>query len=343
MRVAVIGHSSLNIAPAVAADLAMRGFEVAWWPAPTEVTARGGLEVREGHLLDAGRNGFAPVRPAGSPAAALAGADAAVIDIPAADLLPQVSAFADALPAGALVHLQSHGYWPASRLGAAMPGRGVVFADSSAPTHAAAYAEGTVTAHARRRGLRFACVGGQAIATLEKLYPGAQAADNALETGLESINLMIHPGATLANLAALDRAATAGAGFAFYGEGNTESAACLAEALDAERAAVCAAWGVRWRSLRDTIGALYGARGNTLREAISDCPFYAGLGALPARAPAGWARTDLPFALAPLVRLAGARSVAVPLHRAVLTVLGTVFDLDPWAYAPTLNDLGVKP
>ena len=243
MRVAVIGHSSLNIAPAVAADLALRGFEVAWWPAPAVVAARGGLEVRQGELFDAGRSGFAPVAAPGSAAAALAGAEAVVVDIPAAELLPQVSAIAESLPRGVPVHLQSHGYWPASRLGAALSGRGMVFADSSAPTHAAAYAEGIVTAHARRRGLRFACVGGEALATLGLLYPDAQAAGNALETGLESINLMVHPGATLVNLAAFDRAAEAGTGFAFYGEGNTESAARLATALDAERGAVCTAWG----------------------------------------------------------------------------------------------------
>ena len=342
MRVAVIGHSSLNIAPAVAADLALRGFEVAWWPAPAVVAARGGLEVRQGELFDAGRSGFAPVAAPGSAAAALAGAEAVVVDIPAAELLPQVSALAESLPPGVPVHLQSHGYWPASRLGAALSGRGMVFADSSAPTHAAAYAEGIVTAHARRRGLRFACVGGEALATLGLLYPDAQAAGNALETGLESINLMVHPGATLVNLAAFDRAAEAGTGFAFYGEGNTESAARLATALDAERGAVCTAWGVRRRSLRDTLVALYGAPGSTLREAITGCSFYAGLGALPARAPEGWARTDLRYALAPFLRLADAVAVAVPLHRAVLTLLATVFDLDPWAGAPTLHDLGVS-
>ena len=89
--------------------------------------------------------------------------------------------------------------------------------------------------------------------------------------------------------------------------------------------------------------ALYGAHGSTLREAIANCAFYAGLGALPAGAPAGWARTDLPHALVPLLRLAEARAVEVPLHRAVLAVLGTAFDLDPSAGAPTLHDLGVKP
>lgn len=183
MRVAVIGHSSLNIAPAVAADLGLRGFEVAWWPAPTAV------------------------------AATLAGAEAVVIDIPATELLPRMSAIVESLPTGALVHVQSHGYWPAARLGTAFPGRGIVFADSSAPTHAAAYAEGVVTAHARRRGLRFACVGGAALATLRLLYPGA----------------------TLANLAAFDRAAEAGTGFAFYGEGNTETAAPPAAASTRRR------------------------------------------------------------------------------------------------------------
>ena len=349
MKVAVIGHSGLNIAPAVCADLALRGFDVAWWPAPAMVGERGGIEVRQGHLLDAARDGFAPIRACADAAAALTGAEAIIVDSPATQLLPLVAGFAKRIEPGALLHAQSHGYWPASRLAVAFAGHDIRFADSSAPTHAAAYSDGVVTAHARRHGLRFATTGApqqfaqSSMALLGALYPGAAAAAGLLETGLESINLMIHPGATLANLGAFDRAAAVGSGFSFYGEGNTETATRLAETLDAERGAVCTAWGVRHQTLLETLGVLYGARGHTLREAIASCGFYAGLGALPARAPQGWAGTDLPYALVPLIRLAQARGVDVPLHRAAVAALSAAFNLDPWAAAPSLHDLGVTP
>ena len=340
MQVAVIGHSDLDIAPAVAADLALGGHDVAWWPAPEAVRSRGGIDVRD----DAqGQARFAGLRTPATAAEALAGAAAVVLDIPAGRLLQEMEALASFVPAGTLVHAQSHGYWPASRLAAAFGGRGWLLADSSGPTHAAALRGAALDMHARRRNLRFSSIGGDTLPVLRGLYDSAQAADAPLETGLESLNLMVHPGATIANLAALDRAEAAGTGFGFYAEGNTPAAARLAEALDAERAAVCRAWGVRHRSLRESLAVIYGATGATLREAIANCPFYARLGALPSAAPRRWARTDLPFALVPLVRLAEARGVATPMHRAAIAVLGTAFDIDPWPEAPTLRQLGVHP
>jgi hypothetical protein len=341
VRVAIIGHSALNIAPCVAADLALRGFEVAWWPAPAAVRAAGGIAVSGGVLLDAGRDGHAPVRAASSAEEAVAEAEAVIADLPPPDLLPALGPLLHAMPRGAVLHPQSHGYWPALRL--ARHAAHLILTDSGAPTHAGALDGATLVPHARRRGLRFSALGGDPMPALERLYPGAERAESALETGLEGINLMVHPGATLANLGALDRAAATGTGFAFYEEGNTGAAARIAEALDTERGAVCRAHGVRHRTLSDTLAALYGATGRTVRDAIASCPFYAALGPLPARAPEGWAGVDLPFALVPLIRLAEARRVAVPVHRGVIAVLSAAFGLDPWPNAPTLDDLMLEP
>jgi opine dehydrogenase len=281
------------------------------------------------------------VRAASSAEDAVAGAEAVIADVPPPDLPATVGPLVLRMRGGAVLHPQSHGYWPALRL--SRRAAHVVLTDSSAPTHAGALEGATLIPHARRRGLRFSAIGGDPMPVLDRLYPGAERAASALETGLEGINLMVHPGATVGNLGALDRAAAAGAGFAFYGEGNTDAAARLAEALDEERGAVCRAHGVRHRTLPATLAALYGATGRTVREAVASCPFYAALGPLPARAPEGWARVDLPFALVPLVRLAEARGIAVPVHRGVVAVLSAAFGLDPWPAAPTLDDLGVTP
>lgn len=343
MKVAVIGHSDLNIAPAVAADLALRGLDVAWWPASEAVRACGGLQVINGALLEGGQDGFAPLRTPATAAEALVGVGAVVTDVAARTLLLDVEAIAHLVPAGTLVHAQSHGYWPAARLCSAFRHRGWVFTDSSGPTHAAALRGAVLEVHARRRNLRFSSIGGDALPGLQTLYGAAEPAGSPLETGLESLNLMVHPGATIANLAALDRAAAGQIGFGFYTEGNTASAARLAEALDAERELVCRAWGVRYRSLRESLAVIYGATGETLQQAIANCPFYAGLGALPAVAPRRWAETDLPFAVVPLIRLAEARGVAVPMHRAAVAVLAAAFELNPFHEAPTLRNLGVFP
>jgi len=341
MRVAVIGHSDLNIAPAVAADLALRGLDVAWWPAPAAVRACGGVQLRNGALPETGRAGLATMRTPATAAEALEGVSAVVTDIPPRRLLQEVEALAHLVPAGALVHAQSHGYWPALRLASAFGDRGWVLADSSGPTHAAGLTGAVLEIHARRRNLRFSSIGGEALPALQTLYGAAALADSSLETGLESLNLMVHPGATIANLAALDRAAAADSGFGFYAEGNTPVAARLAESLDKERGQVCRAWGVRHQSLRESLAVIYGATGETLQQSIANCPFYARLGPLPAAAPRRWAETDLPFALVPFIRLAEARDLAVPMHRAAVAVLGAAFELDPWPDAPTLRNLGV--
>ncbi len=340
MKIAVLGHSPLNIAPTVAADLSLRGFDVAWWPAPLAVRQTGCIEVRGGELLDAGRSATARITTPDSAAELLSNADAVIVDIPTDKLLGCLSEVAQHLRPGTLVHVQSHGYWPASRLAHALGERGLVFADSSAPTHAGALDAGVLAVHARRRGLRFACIGGQALASLQTLYPGAELAAAPLETGLEGLNLMVHPAATIANMGALDRAAAGGMGFGFYAEGNTVSAARIAQALDSERGEVCRAWGIRHRSLPDTLREVYGARGDTLCDLITHCPFYASLGALPAGAPAGWARIDLPYALVPLIGLAQARQVPVPMHQAAVAMLSCGLDLEAWAQAPTPMEIG---
>ena len=339
MRVAVLGHSALNIAPAVAADLALRGWEVAWWPAPPEVWEGGGIQVRGGHAhLDAEAGDFARVRPAASAEAALAEARVVITDIPPERLVAEVGAVAPAIRPGALLHVQSHGYWPALRLAAALRRRDIILTDSSAPTHAAGFRQGLLVPHWRRQGLRFSAVQGDPMALLRQLYPGAEAAGSALETGLEGINLMVHPALSLLNIAAFERAGEAGQGFGFYAEGNTASTGMLAAALDAERGAICLALGVRHRTLPQALAAMYGARGDDPLEAVATCAFYQGLGALPADSWRRWAVQDLPFAIMPLLRLAERAGVQAPVHTAIAAIHGIL--LGQAAGAPELGWLG---
>ena len=91
MKVAVLGHSPLNIAPTVAADLALRGLEVAWWPAPAAVRQTGHIEVRQGQWLDAACSGHAPVSTPDHAADLLSHADAVIVDIPMDKLVQEMS------------------------------------------------------------------------------------------------------------------------------------------------------------------------------------------------------------------------------------------------------------
>jgi opine dehydrogenase len=318
MKIAILGNSPLNIGIACAAELAAMGHEV-----------HVALSALPGAVEIAGQGRW-PLHP-GTAKSALHDADFAVIDIPPPDLLAVLEPHLADLSRVPVVHVNSHGYWPALRLGTAMLRaglRGFCITDAGAPTHAAGFDGAVVTPHARRTGLRFAAFPQRRIAEamplLRLLAPDGQAAASPIASGLDGINLMVHPSLALVNLGWFDRAAVAGERVAFYGAGNTQSAAALAEALDAERGAICAAWGVPHRSLPETIRALYGAAGEGVLETVRNCPFYAGLAPQEPMLWRRWLAVDVPFALRPAAALAQAVGVAAPLHAGLAAIFDAV-------------------
>jgi hypothetical protein len=333
MIVAVLGNSPLNIGVASAADLAAAGHEVR--VALADLPAR----VR---IADAGEVALRPM-----PAeAALDGADLVVVDIPPRDLLRVLAPHLPALARVPAVHVNSHGYWPALRLGSAMRRArlaGFCITDAGAPTHAAAFDGRRLTPHARRAGLRVAAFPQSrlpaALPAIRALAPDATAAEHAIATGLEGINLIIHPALALVNAGWFDRAAASGERVRFYGEGNTASAAALATALDAERGAICRAFDAAHRPLPTMLGALYGATGADAREAVAGTPFYRGLAPQDPDLWRRWLAQDVPFALRPAAALAGLGGVAAPLHAGLAAVFDAI--LGGTGTPLTLADLGL--
>ncbi|MBY0329440.1 MAG: NAD/NADP octopine/nopaline dehydrogenase family protein [Acetobacteraceae bacterium] len=333
MIVAVLGNSPLNIGAACAAELARAGHAV-----------RVALSALPPQLEVAG-HGAVTLRP--MPAeAAIAGADLVVVDIPPADLLPVLAPYLGGLARAGAVHVNSHGYWPALRLATAMRRAGLdgfCITDAGAPTHAAGLDGARLTPHARRTGLRIAAAPMHrleaALPLLRALVPDATPAAGPLATGLEGINLVVHPALALVNLGWFDRAAAAGERVRFYGEGNTASAAALATALDAERAAICAAWGLPHRSLPAMLAALYGATGEDALSAVATCPFYRGLAPQDPLLWRRWLATDVPYGLKPAAALAAARGVPAPLHAGLAAVFDAV--LGGTGAPLTLEGLGI--
>ena len=331
--VAILGNSPLNIGAACAAELALAGHDVRL--AMAEVPAR---------LAVAG-HGTVTLRPMEAEQA-LDGAALVVVDIPPPALLDSLRPHFAALARATAVHVNSHGYWPALRLGAAMRRAGwsdFCITDAGAPTHAAGFDGATLTPHARRTGLRVAACPMERLAAalplIRTLVPDADAAAGPIATGLDGINLMVHPALALVNLGWFDRAAARGERVRFYGEGNTPSAAAVAEALDAERGAICAAWGVPHRPLDQTIAALYGATGRGALETVRNCPFYAGLAPQDPLLWRRWLAVDVPYALRPAAALGAARGIATPLHAGLAAIFDAV--LGGTSPALTLHDLGL--
>lgn len=354
--VAVIGNSSLNIGFAVAADLSLAGHEVrlAHWPdradALDPVRSRGGFEVQGNPTeLVSGKLGHArPTMITTDVGAALRGADVILLDVEPAELEARFATLLPDLVDGQIVHVNMHGGWPALRLAPllrAVGKGGVTITEGAAPTMAAGHADGIVVPHALRRHLGIAAFPADRIEPsllrLRALYPTLEASLNVLQTGFETMNLLVHPGITLFSVSEYDRAEARGEPVRFYVAGNSPHTGRFAEAQDAERQPICTAYGVPFRSLREHIGRYYDAEAPSVHEAILGAGFYQNLPPLPAGTWRKWLSIDMPLSHVPFVAFAELAGIAAPLHRAMIAVAGALLGQDFWTSGLTLDRLGV--
>ena len=356
-KVAVVGNSDLNIGFAVAADLSLAGHEIhlAQWPelAATldPVRLRGGFAVTgDPTEMVSGRTGTATIKAITTDISdAVRGAEVIFVDAPLAELETRFRLLLPHLEAGQIVHVNTHGGWPALRLAPLLRESGqdaVTITEGAAPTIAAGFEHGVLVPHALRRDLAVAAFPAsrtdRALSALHSLYPTVVAARNVLQTGFEAMNMLVHPAIALLNIGSFDRAEQGGERASFYGDCNTVHTGILAEAQDAERAPVCAAFGVRFRTLRDHIVHYYGAKGESVHEAIRNCGFYRRLPPVPAATWRKWLAADVPWAHVPFVALAELAGVDTPLHRAIIAFVSALLEQDFQHSGLTLARLGLS-
>ncbi len=307
----------------------------------------GGFTVAEGaqHLV-CKKTGFAKLdKICDTTAEALKDAEAVLIEVDMHQLETKFSAMIPEFARGAVVHVQSHGYWPAARLTPLLRKAGredVLVTEAPAPTHAARFEGTVVTPKGLRKGIQVATVpasrSGEALRVLNPLFPDFAGATSVLQTGLENLNLIVHPAMVLPNVGAMERAKLDGRKFGFYQEGVVPAAGVLGDALDAERKRVCEAYGVRHTPMAMAIDQYYGFKSNGFYEAMHN-PVYKSFPAFHPDVWRTWAADDLPYAIVPCVQLAEQAGIAVPLHRSFAEILGVLLGVDPWKWGPSLGDM----
>jgi opine dehydrogenase len=300
------------------------------------------------HLV-AKKTGFAKLdRICDTTADALQDAEAVLIEVDMHQLEDRFRAMIPEFKRGAVVHIQSHGYWPAARLTPLLRKAGredVLVTEAPAPTHAARIEGTVVTPKGLRQGIRIATVpaarSAEALAALKPLFPDFAAASSVLQTGLENLNLIVHPAMVLPNVGAMERAKLEGRQFGFYQEGVVPAAGVLGDALDAERKLVCEAYGVEHTPMARAIEQYYGYKSSTFYEAMQN-PVYKSFPAFQPDVWRTWTGDDLPYAIVPCVRLAEQAGIAVPLHRAFAQIMGVLLGVDPWRCGPSLADMDLE-
>lgn len=335
MRLAVLGAGAVG--PAAAVLAASRGHDVVLWsPSGAGTSGIGATLTAEGAL-----EATVPVRVAATLRDALAGAEAALLAVPAyahPALLPAIASAAPAglvlliSPAAALSPLAYDALRAAASspapVGAASPPAPVgafspapVGAMATTPCTARRVAPDRVRIPALRAAVDIAAVPAAAaprIAALaEALFGHAcPIAPDVLQPALANANPIIHAALALANVTRIERAEA----WPQY-ELMTDAACRLMAALEAERDSLAAAFGLRVPSLAE---ALHRASGVALAPLPAMGAAIAAAGRAvngPATMQTRYVTEDVPFGLAFYLWLGARRGIAMPATEAVVTVL----------------------
>jgi len=106
---------------------------------------------------------------------------------------------------------------------------------------------------------------------LNTAFPQMYAGANVLATSLGNANAMMHPAPTLLNTSLIE----SGNDWLYYLDGITPSIGAFIEALDEERLAVAAAFGLKLPGILEWYQVHYGAEGATLSDTVKQNQAYA--------------------------------------------------------------------
>jgi opine dehydrogenase len=194
-----------------------------------------------------------------------------------------------------------------------------------------------------KRQLRIAALpasdGPAVVDVVRRALPPTTLATNVLQTGLGTMNPILHVPGMLGNQARLD----AGERFQFYGAGITGSIARVVASLDAERVAVAQAFGVEVPTVHGWLAQAYGLKGDDLYaliqrlhyEVFKDSP-------APTSLDARYVTEDVPFGLVPLAELGRLAGVPTPTAEALTTLASAALGRDFRREGRTLARMGLE-
>ena len=332
MRVAIVGAGA--IARAYAVPVSRAGHDIAMW------SLRGNALTTL--VYDGVLQGQCDVRALADPSA-LAAAETVLVAIPA-------TAYADVLPRVA-PHLRSSQCVFVSGALSLAP----LWLAELAATHGArplVAASGTTVATARRRdnGVSImtirtrigiaalpAALLSDALATLQAMFGDRfDAVDNVLAVSLTNINPVAHAGMALANFTRIER----GEAWPQY-HYLTPAVARLVEAMDHERRAVAASFGVQVTTIEQHFQRSFDVPQASLAEIAAELHRRRGGPAGPTSLDTRFVLEDVPYGLVFNAALARVTKVATPVTEAAITLLSTLYREDFRDDNPLIASLGL--
>ncbi|MDR7523440.1 MAG: NAD/NADP octopine/nopaline dehydrogenase family protein, partial [Armatimonadota bacterium] len=335
VHVAVLGAGNGGVA--AAADLGVRGFRVALCN-----RSRERLEpfLRLGAVEMTGALGDATVpvaRITTDVAEAVAGADVVMLTVPAPGQAYYAEALARSLTPDQLVVLNASNTGSALHVARTLAARGappVTIVELNSLTYICRMASPTkvnITGPARtvRAGVLPSRHRSDALRRFGRYYPQVEAVQNVLASSLANLNAVLHPPGMLLNAGWIEH--TAGQFFYYY-EGTTPAVARAIDAVDRERRAVAAAYGIQTPTFLDFF---YRAGYTSRRAWEAGSVFEALRDSVPNRyikAPPNlegrYIQEDIGFGLVPLQAFARAAQVVVPTVDAFVHLASTATGVD---------------
>jgi len=175
--------------------------------------------------------------------------------------------------------------------------------------------------------------------TVEKIrcaFPQMYAGKNVLQTSLENLNSVMHPGPTILNTANIESDRK----WKYYYDGITPSIGAFVEKLDGERQAVGKELGLELKSIVEWYDILYGAKGKNLTEICRNNPAYAGIDGQK-QIETRYILEDIPMGLVPMMELGDLLGVKTDRMAMIVKLGGYLLDRKFSDTGRTLKKLGL--
>lgn len=200
---------------------------------------------------------------------------------------------------------------------------------------------GTVSVYGMKQELMCAALPSkatkEALEVLNEAYPELYPGKNVLQTSLENLNTIMHPGPTLLNTSMIESKHE----FKYYWEGITPSIGRIAEKIDQERLNLGKALGIEVFSIKDWYKKLYGVTGDSLTEICRANEAYGGIMGQ-SKMETRYLLEDIPMGLVPMIELAKMTGTCTECMKTIADLGSYMMDKDLFHNGRTLERLGLN-
>ena len=342
-KIAVL--SAGNGGQALAADLALRGHDVALYDLPQFAPVIEAIR-RRGNTIELQNRitGTATIRLVTTDIAeALDGAQVVYFTAPSYGQKAFFDLAVPALSDGQIIVLMPGNYGTLA-LKAALreAGKDVLVAETDNLPYACAATEpGVVNVRGIKKAVTLAAFPAGDYAAVEAAVDGAfctgwRKGENVLATSMSGVNMVVHCAPMLANAGRIE---SEGGKFEFYYAGMTPAVCRLIEATDRERLAVARAYGLDLVSTAQTFRNQYGVEGKTLYDVLQANPAFAGFA--PKSRHHRFLTEDTPYSMVPMAALGRLAGVPTPIMDALIALLGELLGEDYAVTGQTAERMGL--